>query len=109
MNSQGRHLGYVMLRRRFREQWIKYLPEKWKFVIPYLDDIIIFSKSREEHEKHLKIVLGEIRAHGLALNTGKCKFYKEEVKILGNIVSKGTIKPNPEKIQAVKNYQKPKQ
>jgi Reverse transcriptase (RNA-dependent DNA polymerase) len=82
--------------------------EKWMFVIPYLDDIIIFSKNREEHEMHLKIILGKIKAHGLALNPGKCKFYKEEVKILGNVVSKDIIKPDPEKVQAIKNYTKPK-
>ena len=81
--------------------------EKWKFVIPYFDEIIIFSKNREEHEEHLKVVLGKIRAWGLCLNPGKCKFYQDEVKILGNMVSKGIIKPDPDKVQAIKNYKKP--
>ena len=81
--------------------------EKWKFVIPYLDDIIVFSKTREEHEKHLKIILGKIRASGLCLNPGKCKFYQSEVKILGNMVSKGIVKPDPGKVQAIKDYTKP--
>lgn len=61
--------------------------ERWNYVIPYLDDIIVFSKTKEEHDEHLKIVLGRIKSAGLSLNPGKCKFYKNEIKILGNIIA----------------------
>lgn len=67
--------------------------EKWKFVIPYLDDIIIFSKSKEEHQKHIERGMTRTRAVGLKLNPSKYKFYREEVEILGNIVTKGKFKP----------------
>jgi hypothetical protein len=49
----------------------------WKFVIPYLDDIIICSNSVEEHEKTLKKVLNRLEKAGLSLNITKCKFFKE--------------------------------
>lgn len=60
--------------------------ENRMFVIPYLDDIIVYSKSRREHEKHLRIVLGKLKAAGLSLNEKKSKFFREQVKILGNIM-----------------------
>lgn len=73
--------------------------ENRKFVIPYLDDIIIFSKSMKDHEKHLEIVLGKIKAAGLSLNEGKCKFLKTEIKILGSIVMKGKIEIDKERLR----------
>jgi hypothetical protein len=81
--------------------------ESWKFVIPYLDDIIIFSKNKTEHQKHLEIILGKLKAADIALNESKCKFFKEEVKLLGSIVSKGKIKPDPTKISAILEYTRP--
>lgn len=78
------------------------------FVIPYLDDIIIFSKTEAEHIQHLEIVFGKIKAANLTLNKNKCSFLKKEIKILGNIVSQRIIKPDPQKIHAIKNYNKPK-
>lgn len=81
--------------------------EIWKFVIPYLDDIIIFSKTLEEHKLHLEVVLGKIKAAGIALNPGKCKLFRSEIKILGNIIAYNTIKPDPSKVEAIKNYGTP--
>ncbi|MGL5707230.1 MAG: reverse transcriptase/ribonuclease H family protein, partial [Aeromonas sp.] len=78
-----------------------------KYVIPYLDDIIIFSNSLEEHKTHLDSVLKRIQAAGLILNKKKCKLFKEEVKILGSIVSKEKVRPDPNKISAIKNYTRP--
>ncbi|KAF9758233.1 Retrovirus-related Pol polyprotein from transposon, partial [Nosema granulosis] len=74
------------------------------FVIPYLDDIIIFSRNETEHLQHLNIVLNKLKASGLALNKKKCNFLKEEIKILGNVVSRGYIKPDPSKIETIKKY-----
>lgn len=81
--------------------------ESWKFVIPYLDDIIIFSKDMEEHKKHLEIVFGKLKAAGIALNENKCKLFRDEIKILGNIVSLNKVKPDPEKVKAVREYNLP--
>lgn len=81
--------------------------ENRKFVIPYLDDIIIYSKNHQEHRKHLEIVLGKLKAAGIVLNRKKCNFFKDEIKILGNIVSKDSIKPDPEKVIAISNYTEP--
>lgn len=69
-----------------------------------MDDIIIFSSSIEQHSRNLQIVLGKIKASGLSLNPGKCKIYKKELKILRNVVSNGTVKPDPEKVTAIKEY-----
>ncbi|MGL5708693.1 MAG: reverse transcriptase domain-containing protein [Aeromonas sp.] len=82
--------------------------EKDNFVIPYLDDIIIYSKSIKEHLKHLEIVFGKIKAAGLSLNKSKCQFIKKEVMILGNIVGSGMVKPDPEKLKAINECVKPK-
>ncbi|MGL4850996.1 MAG: reverse transcriptase domain-containing protein [Clostridium sp.] len=81
--------------------------ENRKFVIPYLDDIIIYSRDESEHRKHLRTVLGKVRAAGLSLNRKKCHFYKTEVKILGNIVSAGTIKADPAKVETIQRYPTP--
>ncbi|KAF9744010.1 Retrovirus-related Pol polyprotein from transposon gypsy, partial [Nosema granulosis] len=81
--------------------------ENRRFVIPYLDDIIIYSRNREEHESHLKTVLNKIKAAGLSLNKKKCKFFKKEVKILGYVVAKGVIKADPDKIEAIRKYPRP--
>ena len=77
------------------------------FVIPYLDDIIVFSKDLSEHERHLKIVFGRLKASNMQLNKKKCKLFKSEVKILGYIVTNGQVKNDPDKINAIVNYPKP--
>jgi hypothetical protein len=78
------------------------------FVLAYLDDIIIFSKSDKEHFKHLEIILTKLKEAGLVLNKKKCKWFRREIKILGNIVSEGVIKPDPDKVKAIKEYPLPK-
>lgn len=80
----------------------------WKFVIPYLDDIIIFSKTVEDHLNHIDLVMKRLKEAGIALNKSKCKFLQEEIEVLGNIVSENTVRPDPGKIEAIKNFQRPK-
>lgn len=77
------------------------------FVLPYMDDIIIFSQTKEEHIEHLNYVFMKLLANNIYLNKKKCKFLETEVKMLGNIVSHKKVKPNPEKVNAIKNYKKP--
>ncbi|MGL5707634.1 MAG: reverse transcriptase domain-containing protein [Aeromonas sp.] len=81
--------------------------ERGKFVIPYMDDLIIYSKSIKDHENHIEVVMGRIKSYGLSLNKSKCVFASDELKILGNIISAGKIKPDPNKIKAIHDYPKP--
>ena len=71
------------------------------FVETYLDDTIVHSKNVEEHLDHQKQVLERLENSGLKLNLKKCSFWKREIKILGHVVKNGSIKMDPEKIQAI--------
>ena len=64
-----------------------------KFAIAYLDDVLIYSKTLEEHELHVRIILDEFRKHKLYAKESKCEFFKSEVKFLGFIVG-ADVKPN---------------
>ena len=68
-----------------------------RFAIAYLDDIIVYSKSPEEHLQHLKIVFSKLREADLRLKESKCLFFQREVSYLGHIVSGDGIKPDQEK------------
>jgi hypothetical protein len=57
-----------------------------KFVIMFLDDILIYSKSKEEHEHHLRLVLQVLREHQIYAKLSKCYFYHEQIHYLGHIV-----------------------
>ena len=63
-----------------------------KICVVYLDDIIIFSHSYEEHLQHLDAVFERIKQHGLKLNPSKCKFFQRRLKYLGHIISEKGIK-----------------
>lgn len=78
-----------------------------EFVIPYLDDIIVYSKNKEDHVQRLRQVLDRIKKAGLALNLKKCKFFKEEIEILGCIVGQGIVKPDKLKVEALNKFKKP--
>ncbi len=75
---------------------------KWTCCLVYLDDIIIFSKTFDEHLEHLAQVLGRIQEAGLMLKTSKCYFARDRIPYLGHIVSAEGIEPDPSKIKAVK-------
>lgn len=78
-----------------------------KFITVYLDDILIFSKSVEEHVKHLEIVLSILKEHKLTVSKEKCDFFKDELLYLGHIVSKNGVKVDPAKIAAVQQLSPP--
>lgn len=81
--------------------------EKGVFVMAYLDDIIVYSESVGEHNRHLEVVLSKLRAAGICLNKSKCKFYQEEIEILGHVITKDVVKPHPSKISALVNFPRP--
>lgn len=78
-----------------------------KFGIPYLDDIVIFSETEEEHKSHVREVFNRLSEAGLIFNKKKYKFGLSEIEILGNVVSEGFIKPMAEKVDAINNYKQP--
>ncbi|KAK2577718.1 hypothetical protein KPH14_012879 [Odynerus spinipes] len=77
------------------------------FCINYIDDIIIFSKSFEEHMGHLQKVLRAIYEEGFRLKFEKCSFAKSEVKYLGHIISKNTVRPTTENLISIRNFPVP--
>jgi hypothetical protein len=84
--------------------FMKYLD---KFVIVFIDDILIYSKTKEEHAEHLRTVLQTLREHQLYARFSKCEFWLDKVLFLGHVINKEGIAVNPEKIEAVMNWNSP--
>jgi hypothetical protein len=78
-----------------------------KFVIVFLDDILIYSKSEEEHEHHLMLVLQVLRGHQLYANISKCSFYQKQIHYLGHIISEQGIAVDPKNIAAIRGCPTP--
>ena len=78
-----------------------------KFVVVFIDDILIYSRSKEEHEEHLRIVLGILREKKLFAKFSKCEFWLEQVAFLGHIVSGKGIELDPAKVEAITNWPRP--
>ena len=79
-----------------------------KWCIIYLDDIIVFSRTPEEHIERLRGVFLKLAAAGLRLKPSKCEFFKSKVNYLGHIVSKEGIETDPKKIEAIEKWPVPK-
>ncbi|WVZ70304.1 hypothetical protein U9M48_018980 [Paspalum notatum var. saurae] len=78
-----------------------------KFVVVFIDDILIYSKTEEEHEEHLRLVLQKLREHKLYAKLSKCEFWLDQVPFLVHIVSKGGIMVDPSKISSVMDWKVP--
>ena len=74
----------------------------------YIDDIVVFGRTLEEHNKNLKILFERLRQCGLKLQPDKCEYLKPELEYLGHIISSDGVQPNPKRIDKVKNYPVPK-
>ncbi|WVZ75622.1 hypothetical protein U9M48_023659 [Paspalum notatum var. saurae] len=78
-----------------------------KFVVVFIDDILIYSKTKAEHEEHLRLVLQRLREHKLYAKFSKCEFWIDEIRFLGHVVSKRGIAVDPSKVSTVTNWKVP--
>jgi hypothetical protein len=79
-----------------------------KFVIVFIEDILIYSKDKEEYAKHLRIALQILREHQLYAKFSKCEFWLDQVEFLGHVISKEGIAVNPRKVAPVLEWEAPK-
>ena len=78
-----------------------------KICLVYLDDIIIYSNSDEEHKTHVNMVADRLRENNLKVKLSKCHFAREQVEYLSHIISNGSLRTNPEKTSAVSSFKVP--
>ena len=78
------------------------------YVVSYMDDLLVYSKTAQEHLQHIKLVLQRIRQANLRLNSSKCEFFKTTVSYLGHVISDSGTSPSPEKVEIMKNLEAPK-
>jgi hypothetical protein len=79
-----------------------------KFVVVFIDDILIYSKNEEEHEEHLRLLLQKLREHELYAKFSKCEFWLKEVSFLGHIITNGGIAVDPSKVSGVLKWEPPR-
>jgi hypothetical protein len=79
-----------------------------KFVVVFIDDILIYSKNVEEHEEHLSLVLYKLREHELYAKFNKCEFWLKEVAFLGHIITNGGFVVDPSKVSDVLKWEPPR-
>jgi hypothetical protein len=79
-----------------------------KFVLVFINDILIYSKNREEHEEHLRLVLKVLRENHLYTKFNKCDFFQKQVHYLGHVISKEGGAVDPDKIRSIMEWPTPK-
>jgi hypothetical protein len=84
-----------------------FMPELDKFVVVFIDDILIYSKSKEEHATHLRIVLTRLREHKLYAKFSKCEFWLDQVPFLGHILSAEGVAVDPSKVKDILEWKPP--
>jgi hypothetical protein len=75
-----------------------------KFFVVFMDDILVYSRSEEEHEEHLHLDLQKLRENRLYAKLSKCEFSMKQVAFLGHVISKGGISVDPSKVQDVLSW-----
>jgi hypothetical protein len=85
-----------------------FVEELDKFVVVFIDDILVFSKSKKEHDEHLRVVLQRLCDHQLYAKFSKCEFWLTEVLLLGHVVSFEGISVDPSKVREVLDWKLPR-
>ena len=78
------------------------------YVINYVDDVLIFCRSFDQHMDHLDTVLNKLTSAGFAINARTCSFCKPEIKFLGHVFSRGKLVSDPQRIETIMNYPAPR-
>jgi hypothetical protein len=81
-----------------------FMAELDKFVVVFIDGIWVYSKSKKEHEMHLRIVLQQLRDHQLYAKYSKCEFWLREIPFLGHVISSEGISMDPRKVRDVLDW-----
>ena len=81
-----------------------FMPELDKFVVVFINDILIYSENEVDHAEHLRIVLSKLREHMLYAKFGKCEFWLSKVPFLGHILYRDGIFVDPSKVQEVMDW-----
>jgi len=84
-----------------------FMPELDKFVVVFIDDILVYSRNEEEHAEHLRVVLSRLRDHQLYAKFSKCEFWLKKVPFLGHVLSEEGISVDPAKVQEVLDWKVP--
>src|SRR4051812_15919356 len=79
-----------------------------KFVVVYIDDILVYSKTEEENAEHLRLVLTKLREHRLYAKFSKCEFWLHELVFLGHVFSTKGVSIFPDKVQTILDWESPK-
>nr|XP_050022662.1 uncharacterized protein LOC126516584 [Dermacentor andersoni] len=80
---------------------------KWQYALAYLDDIVLFSRTFEEHLRHLEDILGRLHAAGITLNPKKAQIAETRVSLLGFTIERGRVLPSEDKVRAILEYPTP--
>jgi hypothetical protein len=84
-----------------------FMPELDKFVVVFIDDILVYSENEKDHEEHLRIVLTRLRDHKLHAKFSKCEFWLKKVPFLSDILSENGVSVDPSKVQEVMDWKTP--
>jgi hypothetical protein len=84
-----------------------FMPELDKFVVVFIDDILIYSKTKEDHVDHLRVVLQRLHDHHLYAKFSKCEFWLDSLRFLGHTISSEGISVDPTKVQEVMDWKPP--
>jgi hypothetical protein len=84
-----------------------FMDELDKFMVVFIDDILVYSSTAEEHEQHLRVVLEKLRQNQLYAKFSKYEFWLEEVTFLGHVLTAESVAIDPAKIEAVKEWEQP--
>jgi hypothetical protein len=84
-----------------------FMEELDKFVVVFINDILIYSKSAEEHEQQLRVILNKLRTQELYAKFSKCGFWLQEVAFLGHIITANGVKVDPDNVKAVSKWKQP--